>query len=359
MPALREPVFKIFYNGKSITEDLSRFLLSVTYIDKVVGESDEIEIQLEDTDGRWRESWYPEKGDKIKLQMGYKDFVVDCGEFEVDEIRMSGPPDIVTIRGMAAWVTSAMRTKDSYAHENTTLKQIAEYVAKKHGLTLQGQIYTIRIARNTQDQETDLAYLARISKEYGYVFSIRGNLLIFTSVYELEDGKPVKEIDRTDLIDYDLLDKTSETFSAAVCSYHDPNTNSTVEYTYETVVNADNVAFKKIVKTDKLLIKTKAENKQQAEAKAKAALHEVNGKQKQASISVSGDPLLVAGNNYDFTGMGNMSGRYHITQSTHNETKSDGYKTSMESKMVGFISKVKNKPKKPRKKPSYHLEIIQ
>ena len=51
-----------------------------------------------------------------------------CGVFEIDEINLSGPPDVVTIRGMATGIVNSLRTKKSDAHESKTLKQIAEKV---------------------------------------------------------------------------------------------------------------------------------------------------------------------------------------------------------------------------------------
>jgi phage protein D len=343
MTTIRRPVFNIFYNGKNITADLSLYVLSVRYTDKVIGESDDLEIQLEDTDRRWIDTWYPTKGDRLKLQMGYAGSVLDCGEFEIDEITLDGPPDTVTLKAIATWVTSPMRTNDSKGHENKTLKEIAEYVAKKNDLTLLGDIQTIRIARSTQNREPDIAYLHRIASEFGYAFSIRGKQLIFTSIYELEDGVAVKVINKSDMTSYSITDKTSETYSSAVVKYQDPATKSVNSYEVKQEANKDGVVFNKVVKKDVLIIKDKAENKQQAESKAKAALHSKNSMQQVLSFSIFGDPLLVAGNNIDVTGFGQLSGRYHITQSTHNDSKSSGYTTECECKRVAEGEKSKQK----------------
>lgn len=336
--------FKIVYNGKDISVDLSRYLTGVNYTDRVIGKTDEITIELEDTDGLWRNAWYPQKKDRVKLQMGYDDLMVDCGEFEVDEIQLSGPPDTVSIKGMASWVTSAMRTKDSYAHEGKTLKEIAQTVCDKLGLTLQGTIYTIRIARSTQDRETDLAYLKRISEEYGYVFSVRGTVMTFTSVYELEAGLPVRVFYREDLTSYDIRDKTSGTYKNAKVIYHNPKSGEAVEFDQP----ADTAI--PIASEDTLVIKNKAENNEQAMQQAKAALHFANTKQKEGTLVVPGDPLLVAGNNLDLEDMGILSGRYHILESIHAETRSGGYVTTMQVKQVGYIEPTKiSKPRKKRK----------
>lgn len=342
--------FKITYNGKDISADLTRYLTGVNYTDRVIGKSDEITIDLEDSDGLWRNTWYPQKKDKIKLQMGYDDLLVDCGEFEVDEIELSGPPDVVQLKGIATWVTSAMRTKDSYAHENKTLKEIAQTVCDKLGLTLQGTIYTIRIARSTQDRETDLAYLKRISDEFGYVFSVRGTVMTFSSVYELEAGLPVRTFNREDITSYNIRDKTSGTYKNAMVIYHNPKSGEPVEFDQP----ADTTI--PVASEDTLVIKNKAETNEQAMLKAKAALHWANTKQKEGSIVIPGDPLMVAGNNFDLDDMGILSGRYHILESIHSETRSGGYITTLQIKQVGFIDPTKIK--KPRKKRKSRFDAL-
>ncbi len=481
MRSVSVPVVKIFYNGRNISQEMSQYLISVRYTDKVIGESDEIEIQLEDTDGRWMDGWYPVKGDRIKLQYGFDDTILDCGEFEVDEISLSGPPDTVSIRAVAAWVTTPMRTRDSKAHENKTLREIVQYVASKNGLTLDDgfrvnkvntvvtlknesssvlsiagvlerlnssnllisekntlinsivqlklnadkstskgfpnighsiyftisvfekvykqqssissgllaeyldavkklkeiaakmasadlvnttttttarKLYTIRIARSTQDREPDLAYLKRLADQFGFAFSIRGTKLIFTSIYELEDGLPVKEIDKTEMSQYSITDKTSETFSSAVVKYQNSKTKSLVTYEVKTASDSSDVAFSKVVKKDVLYVKDRAENKEQAELMAKSALHKKNSLQQVLSFTIYGDPLLVAGNNIIVSGFGQVSGRYHIMSSTHTIDKSNGYSTECECKRVGYVQKVKQKPKKPRKKKAPVYQII-
>jgi phage protein D len=361
MPKVQTPVFKILYLGKDITKDISESLISVTYNDKLVGETDEIDITLEDTEALWRGPWYPKKKDRIKLQMGYDDLLVDCGEFEVDQIEMQGPPDVVSIRGLATWVTSAMRTRASTAHEGKTLKQIAEFIAAKHGYTVQGKIFTIRLERSTQNRETDLEYLKRISKEYGYVFSIRGTTLVFTSVYDLEAGKPVYVIDRSDLIRYSIRDSNIGTYKEAAVKHHDPRKKEVQSKT----ITAEKVDINKgsgvgqTESVDVLEIRSKTENPQQAEAKAKASLHAANSKQVEGNITVQGYPLLVAGNNFELTGMGVLSGKYHTLQSTHTITKGGGYVTDVSIKRISGEGASKQKTKQKEKaNPINKIEIV-
>ncbi len=359
MSIARTPKFVIKYEGKDITTDLSPYLLTVNYTDKARGESDELQITLEDKDGLWRNEWWPTKGDKLNLDFGYDDALTDAGTFTVDEIEISGPPDIVSIRGVASWITTAMRTHESKAYEGQTLKQIAETVAKKNGLTVVGKILTLRIARSTQNRETDLAYLKRLADEFGYQFSIKGDKLVFVSIFDIEKGLPVVTLDRTDLMNYTLRDKALQTYKKANVKYHNPKERKVVSATVSDVDNGGGEKFNEATAADTLEIRTKAENQEQAEVKAKVALYRSRSNQIEGSLTVPGNPFLVAGNNFELTDMGQLSGKYHIMESNHSIQKGGGYVTALNIKRVGYVVKEKQKSTRKRKPPKYTVSVIQ
>lgn len=358
MEALKQPRFVITYNGKDITSDLSKNVLAVTYTDKTENESDEISITLEDTDGNWRGPWYPQKGDKIQLEFGYADTaLINGGTFEVDEVEMQGPPDTVEIRGIATGIKKAVRTKNSKAYETRTLKQIADEIAGKHGMTVTGEIDAVTFTRVTQNREHDLEFLRRISDEYGHAFAIRDSQLVFTRLYDIEKREPVFSIDRTDLLSYSMRDKTSNTFKKAVVKYHDPADKELKQFEQTENVNADGDAITDTTAEDTLEVRTKAETPQQAELKAKAAMYRANSTQQEGTLAVIGNPILVAGNNIELTGMGTLSGKFHIVESSHSFDGSGGYTTGLSVKRVGYVEKVKQKSTKPRRDNSKYRVI--
>lgn len=335
MEAIRKPAFKLLYNSRDITEDISKYLLSVTYVDKIKGESDELDISVEDVNGLWRNTWYPKKGDVLKFSIGFNDSaLVDCGTFEIDEITLSGPPDIATIKSLAAGVSKAVRTKLRKSFESQSLRQIAQYIADKHGFKLTGNIGNVNFERVTQNKETDLSFLHRIATDYGYLFSIRDKQLIFTSVFEIENGSAVTEINRTDLRSYSITDKTSETYKEANVKYHDPNSKKVNQAKVTTLQNKDNVTYKQIESADSLEIRTKAESPAQAEQKATAALHYKNSLQQKGTVQLEGNPILVAGNNFTLAGLGTLSGKFNIEKSTHKIMKSGGYTLDLDIKRI-------------------------
>lgn len=329
MEKVKSPKFKLVYAGKDITKDISKYLTQVSYTDNSSEQSDEMSFTVEDNNGLWRGDWFPSKGDTVELSIGYDNELLDCGKFTVDEIELSGPPDTVTIRALAAAISSPLRTKNSKAHEKQTLRQIAKGIADKYGYSIvatdgSGSLLdNIRIDRVTQNRETDLAFMKRVGSDYGILFSVRDTKMVFSSMYDIENGQPVLEIDRTDMIRYSFKDMSTKSYKKARVRHKNIATNENVKFIYE----GDEDEQKE--SGDTLEVHTRAENPQQAEAKAKASLHKANSSGKEASFSVPGNPILVAGNNITITGLGNLDGKFHIKRSSHS-ISSSGYTTDVE-----------------------------
>lgn len=353
------PQFRIQYNSRDITRDVSPYLVSCRYTGEEKDAADTIEITFEDTAALWRNNWYPVKGDIVNLEIGYTG-LVSCGNFKVDEIALSGPPDQITIRGIATGYSKAFRTKTSFSHEKKTLAQIAGVIASKNALTVQGDIPDIYIKRVTQYRETDLCFLRRLSEKYGCVFSIRDNQMIFTDADALEARSSGISIDRTELVSYSLEDKTSESYSAATVRYHDPGTQKVVKATFRSsdqlapgnpVPAVPNSAFvdpltaASYVGADVIEIRNKrVENDGQAKKVAQAALRK-NLQKLEGTITLEGNPLLMEGVSFELTGMGALSGRYYIKKPEHAIDAGSGYLTTLSIKRLDTIEKSKWQPK--------------
>lgn len=329
MEKVKIGTYTVIYNGKNINADLSKYLISLSYTDKVDSESDEVALRLQDQNGLWRNQWIPTKGDKLEIYMGWVNAFFPCGFFEIDELNFSGPPDVVTIRGMAAPLSKRLNTKRSYAHENKTLKQLAETIAKRHNLTVTGEVNNeLVIARSSQYRETDLTYLNRVAKDFGYIFSVRNETLIFTSIYNLEDIESVGELHRGEVSRYSFRDKTAETFKAATVKHSSPTGNELItgEVTGENETG------------NTLEVWTRAENVQQAEEIAKSRLHNANTRKQTARISVVGNIHYLSGVNIDLVGFGRLSGKYQIIESNHSIDSGGGYLTNFSAKKIQEIN---------------------
>ena len=329
MEAVIKPAYQVLYNSKDITVDISDSLSSLSYTDKIKAASDEISISIQDLARKWMLDWFPAKGDKIKLLLGYPGEMLNCGTFQVDELSFTGPPDVVTIRAMAAPIGKDIRTKKSSAHENKTLKEIAEKIATDHGLKLVGTINDkFTINRKTQYRETDLNFLRRTAFDFGYIFSVRNDQLIFSSLPDLEATTSALEIHRNEITPYSFKDSATGNYKKVTVSYNDPVTNNIISATATSAIEGKKDTFKIFAKVD---------NVGQAKKMAESILL-LSSRTQTGRCTIKGNPKLVAGININLIGFGRLSGKVQIEESTHIIDSSGGYKTSFSFKKIGPVS---------------------
>lgn len=86
------PKVIVLYESKDITAHVAPALIELAYTDFMEGESDSVDLALEDAERRWQDAWYPQHGDVVQVQIGYAgEPLLPCGEFEVDEVELDGP----------------------------------------------------------------------------------------------------------------------------------------------------------------------------------------------------------------------------------------------------------------------------
>lgn len=329
-----QPAYRLVYNQKDITHDVSVYVTSVTYTDKLSGESDEIQVVLEDSAGRWRDAWYPGKGDTLTLYMGCAgENLRECGTFSVDEIELSGPPDNVSLRGLATSVTAALRTKNSRGFENTTLAAIAQRIAGKHHLQLQGQIEPLTLDRVTQYDETDLAFLKRLAGDYGYMVKVTHTHIIFSSLDALREAAPVFTFTRRDISRYSVRDTINRIYKGAKHRSQNSRTKQVVTYQADggestTTVSAATRGHS--TSADTLTLSGRTGNQGTAARRTRAALNLKNQYQKVATLSMEGNVRLRAGHNVTLTGFGASDGKWLTGSVRHSMTRSGGYTMDVE-----------------------------
>ena len=315
------PIFELFYEKKNITEDVSPYVTSIEYTDVEHSESDELQISFEDSEKLWQDAWIPVKGDCLRAYIGYEaEKLLNCGIFEIDELEYNTPPDVITVKGLATGIKKPLRQKNSVGYENKTLKQIAKEIADKHGYTLVGEIADVRVDRITQNKERDLTFLTKLAEQYGYIFKIAENNLVFFDVQTLKGAKSTQIFYKSDLIQINLREKTSQKYKSVQVSYYDPKKKKTVKAT----ARNENVA-----KGDTLKLNVRCSDRKQAILKANAALSTADTKI-EGSIEMVGNPYVVAGLNIELKGIGHFSGKYHIKKVRHILDKYSGYKTICE-----------------------------
>ncbi len=202
---VRSPKWILTYSGVNISADVSQMVVAIRYVDRLDGASGELEIELEDSTKLWQGAWYPALGDIVSLQIGYSgESLLDCGEFQIDELELDGPPDVMRLRCLAAYITTAMRTANTVAYENMGIVEIAGQIAAKYGLTLvtasSESESDVVFARVTQRRQMDLEFLKRLAREHNFDFTVRAGQLVFYERPALESVAAAAVITRSDTI---------------------------------------------------------------------------------------------------------------------------------------------------------------
>jgi phage protein D len=215
--------FKVLYG----TAEITQYVSTLTYTDKVHGESDEVTVIVDDVDQLWQSKWYPTFGDVISVYIEE----LYLGVFEIDEITFSGPGDTITIKAIAAGIKNAARTINSRAFENQKLSDIVGNICFANGFELEGEFKQNPVFdRVTQYRQTDLAFLKKIAENYGYYASLRGGKMIFLSTWGIHSEPPIMSIKKSDISSWSITDKTYGTYGKAQAIYDDPNKNTAQFY---------------------------------------------------------------------------------------------------------------------------------
>lgn len=292
-----------------VSGDFGPWLRQISFTDNLKDRSDVLEIHLADPEGLWQGRWYPQKGSTVEAAFGLEGApLLATGTHQIDEIELSGPPDTVVIRALATGVANGLRTEESRAFEGRSLRQLAEEIASRRGLSLVGEVPDLRFQRATQWRETDLAFLNRVGWEQGVVFSVRGGLLVWHELERL-DGAPAALVVRKDqCTSYHLRDVVSRASAGASASYFDLDRKELVESQARAQGRKEGDVHR---------LRRRVENQAQVHRMVRQALRQEHGWDKEQSLVMPGDRRVRAGVNIELQGFHALDGLWQVTRARH------------------------------------------
>lgn len=181
MPAgvLIAPDFSLSLQEKDITQNIRKRLISLSLTDNRGFEADQLDIELDDSDGMMV---MPQRNAVLALSLGWKGAALTPkGLFTVDEVEHHGSPDTLTIRARGADFRGSLNTRRDESYHDTTLSHIVQKVAARNALkaTLAAGLSTIKVSHIDQTQETDAAFLTRLASLNGAVAVVKNGSLLF------------------------------------------------------------------------------------------------------------------------------------------------------------------------------------
>lgn len=337
----RRTAIKLTFDGVDVTEDINKYLQSLTYTDNEEDKTDDLQISIDDREFVWLGSWLNTttagKGSELSaviIQKNWesdgRDRVLDCGVFEVDTVDGSGPPAKVNIKATSIPYSSTVRTqKKTKAWEKIYLSAIANEIAGAAGLSCMFEAAADPFyIRKEQIQESDITFLQRLCKAAGISLKVTAKMIVLFDAAEYEAKAAVRQIERgkADVQKWSFSTSVHDTaYSQCHVSYTDPATGTTIEYTY-TPRDSD--------KSGTVLeVNEKVSNREEARKLAMKRLRQKNKGEFKASFTLTGDTRLVAGITVEVVGFGAFDGKYIIETASHSISRS-GYKTNVTLRRV-------------------------
>ena len=331
MARARMATIKAVYDGKDISTDISKFLKSFSISEVISGEADSAEITMHDREELWMGDWIPDRGATIELsivltswQSALGNQTLPLGKFEVDEIKNSGPPNVVKLKLISIPNNAAIRSVNkNRAWEKTKLSVIAGDVAEEAELEL---FYDTDddpvLDRAEQSEQTDLSFLMKLCKDAGLALKVSDEKIIIFDMAKYEQADAVATITKgeTAIISFDASSTIHEIYKACHVKSQSSKTEEHVEYTFTAPDKEDGLTLE---------VNEKVESIAEAEKLAKKKLREKNQEEVALSMSLPGNFDLLASNTVQVAGFHFYDGKYIIKKSSHSIGTS-GYVTKIE-----------------------------
>ncbi len=320
-------------SGTDISDDLSQYLISMSYTDNIHGKADDLSLALEDRALLWQGDWFPETGALLdvtihtynweNLMDGEKTLAL--GQYEIDEIELTGMPSTVQIKAVSVPNDTKLRgVKRSRTWDEITVQKCANDIASGNEMELYWDCdEDPKLDHVEQSDESDASILEKICTDAGFSLKLTPEkVIVFDEVkYEAADAaamivRPGMMYMKTSsdmpvihqITGYRFRAKTHDIYGSCHVKYQKGEEKELIEATFE----PENPA------TDKVLeVSEQVESVEEAERLAKRRLREANKETVTGSFTLPGRLDMVAGVLVALIGFGTLDGKYIITKAQH------------------------------------------
>lgn len=332
MSSARRASISVNYEHVNITDEIAGSVRTLTYTDVASGESDELSLSLQDRERKWMGSWAPKKGDHISASVEFQNWDgegvgwgIYCGSFEVDDISMSGPPTSCTIGAVSIPRSTAVNEEERTKNwEEVTVKEIAQEIASRAGISLHYEAEDIPVRSMEQDKQTDCKFLYSVCEKYGLAMKVFAEKIIIFDEAAYEAAPPVTDLKYEDFAaGYRYKSTLEGTYTGAKIAYSDPITG---EDHIVTVGGGDRIKE----------INEEADSASDAQKKAIAALNNANKNDTTFSGTVKAKRELLASRCIRISGFGVPDGVYYLDKVVTKVSGGGASQQSIEAHKVGY-----------------------
>lgn len=324
------------YNQGDFSENTGTDIESMTYTDSAGESSDSVDITINAQDSKWLKGWLPEKGASIKPNIvgrywkkdGTGNYKIKCGLFVLDDVNYADRPSTLQIGGVSKPANDNFSEKErEKVWKNTTIKRIANTIAKRYKLKLTYDAEDYKIKCYEQDG-TDGSFLNEICGNYGLILKIYAKRLWIYDREQYKKKRPVKTYKPEDIVRGSLKWNTtlSGTYTGGEFSYTDSDRG--VDITAKTG-KGNHI----------LSVNQRASSVHDAAVQLCAALNAANHGSTKVSFQVAGEWKVCSGHVIRLTGYGKankggLNGKYFVDKVTHNISADGGFTSDLECSLI-------------------------
>ncbi len=177
-----QPAYQLLLGKQNLTANLSTRLHSLNLTLCREKEADQLDIALNDHDGLLE---IPKRGVSLSVALGWQESgLIQQGSFTVDEVEVSGVPDIITLRARSASMTGLMNERREKSWHRVSLENIVRTMAARYQLTpkVDQAFKAVTIDHIDQTHESDLSFLTRLAHRYDAVMTVKEQYLLFIPI---------------------------------------------------------------------------------------------------------------------------------------------------------------------------------
>ncbi|WP_155271336.1 phage late control D family protein [Xenorhabdus bovienii] len=173
------PVYVLSADDKNINALIQNRLVSLSLADNRGFEADQLDIELDDSDGQLS---LPRRGVALSLHLGWQgEPLIHKGKFIVDEIEYSGAPDKITVRARSADFRATLNISREESYHQKTVSDIVRTLAQRNNLQpeIDKTLAEINLSHIDQTNESDGSFLTRLAKQEGAIATVKNGCLLF------------------------------------------------------------------------------------------------------------------------------------------------------------------------------------
>ncbi|MDE7246392.1 MAG: LysM peptidoglycan-binding domain-containing protein, partial [Lachnospiraceae bacterium] len=208
--------------------------------------------------------------------------------------------------------------------EEITVKEIAEEIASRAGISLFYEAEEIPVTSIEQDKQTDCKFLYSVCEKYGLAMKVFAEKIVIFDEAVYEAALPVTELKYEDFAaGYRYKSKLEGTYTGAKIAYSDPGTGED-----HIVIVGGGARIKEINEV--------ADSAADAQKKAIAALNNANKSDTTFSGTVKARRELIASSCISLSGFGVPDGIYYLDKVVTKISGSGASQQSIEAHKIGY-----------------------